>query len=300
MGNNKQDYLGRSTVKGKPQKGLKFNLSEQALSKIAAKAREEVTPDLYDLQNQVDSIQIHGLAVSNEFGNDPHIGISQKKLSEEHIERLETETNLQEQINAIVADKAVVNLTATPSTVFVGNEATINLGATTNTEASSIIIKKGSTVIASGSGMSLSGSDTITPSAAGNTTYNAEFVIADLQKAATPKSVAAVHRIYYGAAAANDWESITNYDHTPRTSPSGVTYNVNIATNGQHVFFIIPASMIGNKTVTAKKNGFNFPLKAPVDVTKTDGGVEVAYKVYQDASDVGYTQGTESITLTIN
>lgn len=34
-----------------------------------------------DLQNQIDSLQIHGLAVSNIFGDDPHIGISQKKLS---------------------------------------------------------------------------------------------------------------------------------------------------------------------------------------------------------------------------
>ena len=34
-----------------------------------------------DLQNQIDSQQIHGLAVSNMFGNDPHIGISQKTLT---------------------------------------------------------------------------------------------------------------------------------------------------------------------------------------------------------------------------
>ena len=34
------------------------------------------------LQNQINSIQIHGMAVSNEFGDDPNIGISQKKLTE--------------------------------------------------------------------------------------------------------------------------------------------------------------------------------------------------------------------------
>jgi len=34
-----------------------------------------------DLQNQIVSQQIHGLAVSNVFGNDPHIGISQKTLT---------------------------------------------------------------------------------------------------------------------------------------------------------------------------------------------------------------------------
>ena len=34
-----------------------------------------------DLQNQIDSLQIHGLAVSNMFGNDPHIGVSQRTLT---------------------------------------------------------------------------------------------------------------------------------------------------------------------------------------------------------------------------
>lgn len=34
-----------------------------------------------ELQNQIDSLQVSGLALSNIFGGDPHIGISQKKLS---------------------------------------------------------------------------------------------------------------------------------------------------------------------------------------------------------------------------
>ena len=35
-----------------------------------------------DLQNQIDSFDEHGLAVSNHFGQDPHIGISQKTLTQ--------------------------------------------------------------------------------------------------------------------------------------------------------------------------------------------------------------------------
>jgi hypothetical protein len=35
-----------------------------------------------DLQNQIDSFNEHGLSVSNEFGSDPHIGISQKTLTD--------------------------------------------------------------------------------------------------------------------------------------------------------------------------------------------------------------------------
>lgn len=35
-----------------------------------------------DLQNQIDAIQEHGIAVSNEFGDNPYIGVSQKALTE--------------------------------------------------------------------------------------------------------------------------------------------------------------------------------------------------------------------------
>ena len=35
-----------------------------------------------DLQNQIDSLEISGIALSNVFGSDPHIGISQKTLTE--------------------------------------------------------------------------------------------------------------------------------------------------------------------------------------------------------------------------
>lgn len=34
-----------------------------------------------DLQHQIDSIQMHGFAVSNEFGDDPYIGVSQKAIT---------------------------------------------------------------------------------------------------------------------------------------------------------------------------------------------------------------------------
>ena len=35
-----------------------------------------------DLQNQIDALEIAGVAVSNEFGTDTHIGISQKTLTD--------------------------------------------------------------------------------------------------------------------------------------------------------------------------------------------------------------------------
>lgn len=48
---------------------------------------EHVSPSTFrelakDLQNQIDSLEIAGVAVSNEFGTDPHISISQKTITD--------------------------------------------------------------------------------------------------------------------------------------------------------------------------------------------------------------------------
>ena len=125
MGNNKQDYLGRSAVKGKPQKGLKFNLSEQALSKVAAKAREEVTPDLNDLQNQIDSLtDPHGAAISNNFGDNPLIGISQKTITEAF-------NTVWDKIDEITGkDQDAIEMTVTPEYYIGEDGCTVNYSAT--------------------------------------------------------------------------------------------------------------------------------------------------------------------------
>ena len=56
--------------KEKPTKPLRFKLSEKIKALFS------------DLQNQIDSLTIHGMAVSNLFGDDPHIGISQKTVTD--------------------------------------------------------------------------------------------------------------------------------------------------------------------------------------------------------------------------
>lgn len=191
----------------------------------------------------------------------------------------------QAQINAIVLGGAVtIGLSATPSPVFVGASSNINLTATINTPADSIKIKKGSTEIATGSGTSLSGSDSITPSAAGNTQYTAEFTLGGLTKT-TNKNVVAVYPIKYGAG--DDYTDATT-QASVRTTPAG-TYNVTVPNDGDYVFFVVPATMTINR---ASMSGFDFPLQAPVDVTI--GGV--AYKSYQSSN----TYDAGSLTIVIS
>jgi len=188
----------------------------------------------------------------------------------------ETAHGFQDQINAIVNGKATVGLSATPDTVFVGVQSSISLSATTNTSATSIKIKKGSTELASGSGTSLNGSDTITPSAPGNTAYLAEFTIAGLQKQA-PKNVVAVYPVYYGAGLEqSDVLDVAACKASPRTTPTG-TYTVQITGGSKYIWFFVPANM-STQITSAKMNGFDFPLETLADVTDASN---VVYKVYR-------------------
>ena len=86
----KQKQIGEAKIKGPIHSPFTFKLKEGAIKTehIADKAvtTEKVSPEFIryieeDIQNQIDAIQIGGWAVSNEFGDDPHIGISQKALT---------------------------------------------------------------------------------------------------------------------------------------------------------------------------------------------------------------------------
>ena len=196
----------------------------------------------------------------------------------------EVNGDLQDQINEIVGSSATVNLAASPSLILVGNESVeIALSATASKSASSIIIGKGMQIIASGSGISLSGTDTITPTEAGDIQYGSQFIIAGVTKT---KSciVTAVYPIRTGSGAAYvDGTPLT----TPKTSPAG-TYNITVANDGDYVYFNVPATMTIHG---ATMSGFTFPLEEPQSVTI--GGV--AYKSYRSSNT--YDAGTLTIVI---
>lgn len=189
--------------------------------------------------------------------------------------------DLQNQINAIVADKATVSLTASPSVVFIGEQKAITLTAKSSPVATSTVIKKGNTQIQTGTTGTVTGSDTITPS--GNVSYQAEFVIAGITRTANA-TVSAVHPIYVGAGAT---AAAATTKQSAKTSPAG-TYTVNVETSGSYVWFLVPNNM---SISSAKKNGFDFPLESPTTTTK-DG---VTYKVYRSSNT--YDEGTETIVI---
>ena len=81
----KEKYIGEALLKSKPKRKLTFNLSSIGLEKAAQAGYERVKPFIDDLQNQIDAVSSTGgggVAFSNMFGNNTHIGVSQKALTD--------------------------------------------------------------------------------------------------------------------------------------------------------------------------------------------------------------------------
>ena len=194
---------------------------------------------------------------------------------------------LQDQIDDIISSQASVSIVATPSTILTTQENSISILASTNREASNIVITGGnipSPIV--GSGTSLSGNDSIPVS--DNTddiTYNAVFTISGKNRSASCK-VSRVYPIYYGSAAS--YSGIDNfYTASARKTPAG-NYNVVVNNSEDYIYFIVPSTMNISK---ATMNGFDFPLQAPVSVT-IEG---VAYKYYKSSNT--YDIGTLNIVI---
>lgn len=239
----------------------------------------ELVNELRDLEISVDekeseiykaiaSIVAGGVALKQSFGDAEDFGISQKVLTE-------SRDDLQAQIDAIVSDKATINLAVSTSTFIVG-ERTFTLTASTNTNAENIVIKQGSNLIATGSGKILAQTITETQANAGSIVYTAEFTFAGGNKRSTTVTVYFVNKVYVGSGAVYTDVIGDSYAQSARRSPAG-TYNVTVEQNGQYVFFVVPATMSITK---ATLSGFDFPLDAPV--TETIDGV--SYKVYRSSN----------------
>ena len=199
----------------------------------------------------------------------------------------EIEASLQQQINDIVSGDANVNLTASPTAIFAEEESTINLTATTNKNASAIVIKKGSTVIGEGSGTSKSATDTVTPTEVGTIAYVAEFTISGNQRTAN-RSVSVVLPIYYGVGV--EYPAEMTKDNTPRV-PGSFNY-ANIATEaGEYLYFEIP----DDKKLTALA-----VVSVPADTSLSFEQIESqrdGYKAYRNVVPRGTGSYTYKLTI---
>lgn len=264
-----------------------------------------------DVQKIIASIEKGGVALSSEFGDSELIGITQKKLTTEHAERLdaesdlksqideqgnnlqnehaeriEAESNLQQQIDELKESEAVVGITVNPTLIEVGQTTTLSFNATSDKTVTKIEVFAAGELIMSGENTKTLTGVIGNPFISGTP---GEFeVVAEFSYNNNHKSdsaiVTSVLPIYYGSgegyAAANTKASL-------RTSPAGI-YQVNVPVADKYVYFVIPDGMTIHG---AKMGGFDFPLEAPEPITR--GGKP--YKGYRSCNT--YNVGTLIIEI---
>ena len=179
--------------------------------------------------------------------------------------------DLQEQIDDVREETSELKLTASPELIQVGISNQVNLSATSSMAATSIVIKRGDTQIATGTGKTLSLIDEVTPNAEGNIDYKALFTLGSASREVA-KRIKAVLPIIYGAGAVYTEAQ----GRKLATSPAGV-YNFTVGTNGQFMFIIVPYTMTINRITMS---GFDVPMLAPE--SEVIGGF--SYKVYKTAN----------------
>ena len=188
----------------------------------------------------------------------------------------------------IVASQTSISLSGSPNVIYAsksGQTVSLSSKITTVGTISSHKILKGTTIISSGTGPNLNGSDSNT-----NTTndiiYTTESIINGV-KITKNSTVYVRYPIYFGAAAT--WDVINNDSHkaSARTTPVG-SYNITVSQNGQSVFFNVPSEMSITK---ATVSGFDMPFKPYVSKT-IDGKT---YKSYESTNT--YTKGTLNVVI---
>ena len=198
------------------------------------------------------------------------------------------DSNLQGQINDIVASQALISLSGSPSVIYAAkSDQTVLLSSNISTigTISSHKILKGSTEISSGTDQILNGSDSST-NAISDITYTTEAIINGV-KVTKNSTVYVRYPIYFGAAVT--WDAINNDSHKApaKTNPVGI-YHINVSQNGYSVFFNVPSEMSITK---ATVSGFDMPFKPYVSKT-IDGK---AYKSYESTNT--YTIGTLDVVI---
>lgn len=197
----------------------------------------------------------------------------------------------QSDINAIVLGGAInVNLAASLATVFAGTAIAISLTASSSTPANTITIKKGDTTLATGSGTSLPGSDTLIP-VEGDNVYTAQFLIGGLTKNAS-KNVVGVLPVSYGALASYDAAGLTPLQAAV-TKVAG-QYTMTLDSTRRYIYFKVPKRNVTGITSVGMGSG--------AEISPVAGGYVAAledadYRVWK--SNDGFT-GNGNQIFTVN
>lgn len=175
---------------------------------------------------------------------------------------------------AFTADKKVIN---------VGEQANVSLSFASELEATSITIKRGSYVLATGTGRTLQTTSSENPTESGTITYQVEAVINGVMRT-KEVTVTKEYPVMYGAGAS---ASDISAKATPRQTPVG-RYPVTVSEDGQHIFVLVPVSM---SVAYVTLGGLELPMDAPTGTTIGSA----SYLVYRSSNT--YVAGSYNINV---
>ena len=191
--------------------------------------------------------------------------------------------SLSDKIDNLTENSLLVSLSVSPTTIFVGDSSTLVFSAKSKDSASSMIITDDNgNQIASGSGTSLVGSTTVTPSSEGVLGYSVTAVVNGTTLSAK-SYVNCVRPIYYGSG--TNYTDATIVAGSKQTPNGKYTISVNSANN--YIYFVVPSSMTIAKVLM---NGLSMPMQS-TSVQK-DGQ---SYTSYQSVN--GYDVGTYNLDV---
>lgn len=242
---------------------------------------QTLQPHLTDLQNQIDAIsKSGGTAISNEFGDNPHIGISQKTLTEEIIK-------IKNELRNITGEShSGIDMTITPEFYTGDSKCEVHITAVNKDEDSvfsHITVYINDIVVAEGDNQSFFEWDTIIN---GSSVVRCEATIKGMKYTAE-KTIEYIRAFYVGAGSTftdviKD-ENMVSLDDSFRAS-CDVTFKDN-----DHLFIIMDSSLRG-QFIRADMNSFEIPFTESTEVVDN-----IEYSVF--TSNNTYRAGTYNIDI---
>ena len=275
----KETQIGRANMNQAPQKPISFKLKDNSVSdkKLSPELRDKIN----DYQNQINSLtDPHGATISNNFGDNPLIGISQKTITEAF-------NTVWDKIDEITGgDANSIDMTVTPEYYIGEDGCTVNYSAT-STGLSGIFehiefLVNGVKVDEADNVEELSGSTQIN----GTSVITCNAKIMGKMKT-VEKTITNYSSFYLGAGTQYsdimDVEHVINFDGTV----SG-RYNVTCA-QGDHIYIVMDSGFRSSFS-RADMNGFEIPF---TETTETVDDKE--YVVLESVNT--YMAGTYEINI---
>ena len=240
-----------------------------------------------DLQNQIDSIVIGGHAMSNRFGDDPNIGISQKALTDAF-------NKIWQVLENITGENMLgISMTVTPS-YFIGEEGCdVHVTATTvetNGIFEDIKFFKNGIQIWPESGHEDDGKNV------DHVEFDTEISDTSVVKCVAKilgveytvqKAITHYNSFWLGAGATYD-DVMVNANLIPITNGMRGAYDRSVS-NGQYLFVIVGDSL-AEGFIRADINGFEIPFTETTETVDGD-----AYRVFKSVNT--YQTGTYNIDI---